>query len=219
MADGEPLLLEQVHLPDGAISRACSPATSSTARCTSCSPSATARRSRGSREALEPVALPAREARLLGVEPRSPALLVEGTGVRRVGGVPVEFARTYVRGDRTRYYVERVVVRSSRRPMTSSAAPWAPRPRRSADNLGSADGRRHRVRQEEPMRAHPSLRRIAVLALVAGACSGSTPTAAPASGGAAAPSEAASQAAGASDGASPRPTRRSRSAGRRPRPA
>jgi hypothetical protein len=27
-------------------------------------------------------------------------------------GLPVEFSRTYVRGDRTRYYVERVVVRA-----------------------------------------------------------------------------------------------------------
>ena len=52
------------------------------------------------------------------------------------------------------------------------------------------------------MRATRAFAAIAVLALVAGACSGSTPTAAPASGGAAAPSEAASQAAGASDGAS-----------------
>ena len=41
------------------------------------------------------------------------------------------------------------------------------------------------------MRATRAFAAIAVLALVAGACSGSTPTAAPASGGAAAPSEAA----------------------------
>ena len=69
------------------------------------------------------------------------------------------------------------------------------------------------------MRATRAFAAIAVLALVAGACGGSTPTAAPSSGGAAAPSEAASQAAGASDGASAPPTPRSRSAGRRPRPA
>ncbi len=53
------------------------------------------------------------------------------------------------------------------------------------------------------MRATRAFAAIAVLALVAGACSGSTPTAAPSSGASAvAPSEAASQAAGASDGAS-----------------
>jgi GntR family transcriptional regulator len=63
------------------------------------------------REALEPVLLPAREARLLGTRVRALALLVEGIAFTR-GDVPVEFGRTYVRGDRTRYYVERVHVRS-----------------------------------------------------------------------------------------------------------
>ena len=63
------------------------------------------------REALEPVLLRAREARLLNQPRRSPALLVEGTAFT-AAGLPVEFSRTYVRGDRTRYYVERVVVRS-----------------------------------------------------------------------------------------------------------
>ena len=63
------------------------------------------------REALEPVLLPAREARLLGVRPRSLGLLVEGTAFSH-DNTPVEFGRTYVRGDRARYYVDRVVVRS-----------------------------------------------------------------------------------------------------------
>jgi GntR family transcriptional regulator len=113
LADGEPLLLEQVHLPaeqfpgllasdlehnslydlltrryDTHITRA--------------------------RETLEPVLLRAREARLLGRPPRSPALLVEGIAFA-ASGIPVEFGRTYVRGDRTRYYVERVVVRAQPR--------------------------------------------------------------------------------------------------------
>ena len=66
------------------------------------------------REALEPVLLRAREARLLNQRPRSPALLVEGTAFT-AAGLPVEFSRTYVRGDRTRYYVERVVVRAGAR--------------------------------------------------------------------------------------------------------
>jgi GntR family transcriptional regulator len=63
------------------------------------------------REALEPVLLPAREAGLLGTKARGLALLVEGIAFTD-GDVPVEFGRTYVRGDRTRYYVERIHVRS-----------------------------------------------------------------------------------------------------------
>ena len=66
------------------------------------------------RESLEPIALPQREAQLLGVEPHRPALRIEGLAYDP-SGRPVEFARSYVRGDRTRYYVERVVVRSSPR--------------------------------------------------------------------------------------------------------
>jgi GntR family transcriptional regulator len=65
-------------------------------------------------EALEPVLLPAREARLLGVRPRSLGLLVEGTAFTH-DNTPVEFGRTYVRGDRARYYVDRVVLRSGAR--------------------------------------------------------------------------------------------------------
>ena len=63
------------------------------------------------RETLEPVLVPAREARLLELKPRSLALLVEGTAFA-IDGTPVEFGRTYVRGDLTRYFVERVVVRT-----------------------------------------------------------------------------------------------------------
>ena len=50
-------------------------------------------------------------------KPRSAALLVEGVA-STADGIPVELSRTYVRGDRTRYYIERVVVRRSacRRP-------------------------------------------------------------------------------------------------------
>jgi GntR family transcriptional regulator len=66
------------------------------------------------REALEPVLLRSREARLLNQAPRSPALLVEGVAFT-AAGIPVEFSRTYVRGDRTRYYVERTVARAGAR--------------------------------------------------------------------------------------------------------
>ncbi len=73
-------------------------------------------------ESLEPVLLPAREAKLLGVRPRSLGLLVEGTAFAH-DSTPVEFGRTYVRGDRTRYYVDRVVVRSgARRPRVPEPA-------------------------------------------------------------------------------------------------
>lgn len=110
LAGGEPLLLEMVHLPaerfpgllasdlehnslyDVLTERYGTPVVRA-------------------REALEPVLLPAREARLLGLEPRSLALLVEGIAFTG-DDTPVEFGRTYVRGDRTRYYVERVHVRS-----------------------------------------------------------------------------------------------------------
>ncbi len=111
LAGGEPLLLEEVHLPAERF------------------PGLLAVDLEGNslydlltfqyetpivraREALEPVLLPAREATLLGVRGRSLALLVEGIAFT-ADGTPVEFARTYVRGDRTRYYVERVVVRAT----------------------------------------------------------------------------------------------------------
>jgi GntR family transcriptional regulator len=138
LADGEPLLLEQVHLPaeqfpgllasdlehnslydllthryDTHISRA--------------------------RETLEPVLLRAREARLLARPPRSPALLVEGIAFAS-SGIPVEFGRTYVRGDRTRYYVERVVVRAQARLEESRPEPIGVR---------SVEVARRQAREEE----------------------------------------------------------------------
>jgi GntR family transcriptional regulator len=64
------------------------------------------------REAVEPIMLRAREARLLGLPGRSLALLVSGLALAEDGS-PVEVARSYVRGDRTRYYLERDVIRHS----------------------------------------------------------------------------------------------------------
>jgi GntR family transcriptional regulator len=64
------------------------------------------------RETIEPVVLHAREARLLELPPRSLALLVSGVAFAD-DGAPVEVARSYVRGDRTRYYLEREVNRDS----------------------------------------------------------------------------------------------------------
>jgi GntR family transcriptional regulator len=82
------------------------------------------------RESIEPVLLHAREARLLNQPRRTPALLIEGITFS-AEGQPVEFARSYVRGDRTRYYIERVVVRSSWQtdPDGSSRAPERARTR------------------------------------------------------------------------------------------
>lgn len=64
------------------------------------------------REAIEPVLLRAREARLLGRPIRAMALIVEGIAYAATGE-PVELARTYVRTDRTRYAIERSFMRDS----------------------------------------------------------------------------------------------------------
>jgi GntR family transcriptional regulator, N-acetylglucosamine utilization regulator len=126
LADGEPLLLEQVHLPadrfpgllatdlehnslyDLLTERYATPI----ARV---------------REALEPVLLRRRDAEVLKRPARSPALLVEGIAYS-TDGTPIEFGRTYVRGDRTRYYVERVVVRASWQSESSQASRTGPVP-------------------------------------------------------------------------------------------
>lgn len=109
MADGEPLLLEQVHLPAERFPGLLA----SDLELGSLYDLLTERygvRVARAREFMEPVVLRAREARLLGRKPGTPALLIEGIA-STAEGVPVELGRTYVRGDRTRYYVERVVVR------------------------------------------------------------------------------------------------------------
>jgi GntR family transcriptional regulator len=110
LADGEPLLLEQVHLPAERF-----PGLLATdLEHNSLYDLLTARygtRVVRAREAIEPVLLRAREARLLDQPPGRPALLVEGIAYDLEGN-PIELARSYVRGDRTRYYIERVVVRA-----------------------------------------------------------------------------------------------------------
>ena len=111
LANGTPLLLEMVHLPAERFPGLLA----SDLEHNSLYELLTTRYGtpvERAREALEPVHLPAREARLLGLPPRSLALLIEGVAYASDGS-PVEFGRTYVRGDHTRYYVERVVVRSA----------------------------------------------------------------------------------------------------------
>lgn len=132
VAGGEPLLLEQVHLPAERFPGLLA----SDLEHGSLYDLLTARygtRIVRAREALEPVLLHAREARLLGQRPRAPALLIEGTAFG-ADGAPVEFARSYVRGDRTRYFVERIVVRASwdADPATAEAGAAAPPHRRAS---------------------------------------------------------------------------------------
>jgi GntR family transcriptional regulator, N-acetylglucosamine utilization regulator len=110
-AGGEPLLLEQVHLPAERFPGLLA----SDLEHGSLYDLLTVRygtRIARARESLEPILLHTREAGLLSQPPRAPALLIEGIAYAATGE-PVEFARSYVRGDRTRYYIERVVVRSS----------------------------------------------------------------------------------------------------------
>jgi GntR family transcriptional regulator len=57
------------------------------------------------RETIEPVLPPAREAALLGQSRRKPALLLIGTAFTEEGA-PVEFSRTYVPGERSRFLIE-----------------------------------------------------------------------------------------------------------------
>ncbi len=63
------------------------------------------------RETVEPVMLRRREASLLELPTRSLALRIDGVAIASDGS-PVEVARSFVRGDRTRYYQERDVVRA-----------------------------------------------------------------------------------------------------------
>jgi GntR family transcriptional regulator len=123
IADGEPLVLEQVHLPAERFPGLLA----SDLEHNSLYDLLTERygtRVVRAREAIEPVLLRTREAQLLDQPPGRPALLVEGIAYA-ADGTPIEFARSFIRGDRTRYYVERLVVRSqpgaSDRPVAMAA--------------------------------------------------------------------------------------------------
>lgn len=116
LADGEPLLLEQVHLPAERLPGLLASDLERGSLYELLSDRYGIRVAR-TREALEPVRLRAREARLLGRRPGSLALLIEGIA-SAADDIPIEFGRTFVRGDRSRYYVERTVVRPNRRDET-----------------------------------------------------------------------------------------------------
>ena len=110
LAGGEPLLLEQVHLPAERFPGLLASDLEHNSLYDLLVERYGTRIVRA-REALEPVLLRTREAHLLDQAPGRPALLVEGVAYA-ADGRPIEFARSYVRGDRTRYFVERVVVRA-----------------------------------------------------------------------------------------------------------
>jgi GntR family transcriptional regulator len=121
LADGEPLLLEQVHLPAERFPGLLA----SDLEHESLYRILTERYAthiRRARETFEPILLHAREARLLGTHPRVPALLVEGIAYSEQD-VAVELSHTYVRGDRTRYSVERIVSADRPRHATATRRP------------------------------------------------------------------------------------------------
>lgn len=110
MADGEPLLLEQARLPADRFGGLLALDVERNSLYDLLADRFHTQVVRA-REAVEPVLLGAREARVLAVRPRTPALLVEGVAYA-ADDKPVEFARSYVRSDRTRYYLERMVTRT-----------------------------------------------------------------------------------------------------------
>jgi GntR family transcriptional regulator, N-acetylglucosamine utilization regulator len=124
VADGQPLLLEQVHLSSQrfpGLLGADLERESLYAVLKERYGAVVAR----TRETFEPVLLRKREAGLLSIKKRQPALQVEGVAYDK-DGAPVEFSRTFVRGDRTRYFVERNVNVSQRPPTWSISNSIAP---------------------------------------------------------------------------------------------
>jgi GntR family transcriptional regulator len=121
LAGGEPYLLEQVHLPaerfPGLLARDLEHASLYELMAIRYGTPVVR-----AREALEPVLLQTREAGLLAQRRGAAALLIEGIAYA-TDDTPVEFGRTFVRGDRSRYYVERNVERPMRsRPAEAMAS-------------------------------------------------------------------------------------------------
>jgi GntR family transcriptional regulator len=107
LAGGEPMLLEQVHLPGERLPGLLASDLESGSLYKLLEDRYGIYVVRA-RETFEPVLLQAREAELLKGKPRTPALVIEGVAFAADGSA-VEFSRTFVRGDKTRYYVERNV--------------------------------------------------------------------------------------------------------------
>jgi GntR family transcriptional regulator, N-acetylglucosamine utilization regulator len=110
ISSGEPLLLEGVHLSAQRFPGLLSADLERSSLYDLLSTRYGARVVRA-REWLEPVHAPSRIAKLLRQDRHRPALLVESIASDQ-NDIPIEFGRSYVRGDRSRYYIERVVVRS-----------------------------------------------------------------------------------------------------------
>jgi GntR family transcriptional regulator len=121
LAGGEPYLLEQVHLPaerfPGLLASDLEHASLYEILATRYGTPVVR-----AREALEPVLLRTREAGLLGQRRGAAALLIEGIAFT-ADDTAVEFGRTFVRGDRSRYYVEREVQRPVGSQPTEAFAP------------------------------------------------------------------------------------------------
>ncbi|HEY5521493.1 MAG TPA: GntR family transcriptional regulator [Candidatus Limnocylindrales bacterium] len=107
LAGGEPMLLEQVHLPGERLPGLLASDLESGSLYKLLEDRYGIYVVRA-RETFEPVLLQAREAELLKGKARTPALVIEGVAFAADGSA-VEFSRTFVRGDKTRYYVERNV--------------------------------------------------------------------------------------------------------------
>jgi len=110
LADGEPLLLEQVHLPAERFPGLLA-ADLEHASLYDLLADRYGTQVADAREWLTPILPPRRVADLLGQDRHRPVLLIEGIAVDS-RDVPVEYGRSYVRGDRSRYAIERSVVRS-----------------------------------------------------------------------------------------------------------
>lgn len=109
LADGEPLLLEQARLPKDRFPGLIDADLERESLYDLLTHRYATQIVRSS-ETVEPVRLRTREARLLGVPPRTLALMVEGTASTR-SGMSVEYTRSFIRADRTRYRIERMVHR------------------------------------------------------------------------------------------------------------
>ena len=110
LGNGEPLILEQARLPAARFPRLLAFDLERSSLYDLLAERYETRIVRA-RETVEPVALRQREAKLLELPPRALALQIEGVAYA-ADGSPVEVARSFVRGDRTRYYLERDVIRA-----------------------------------------------------------------------------------------------------------
>lgn len=109
LADDEPLLLEQARLPADRFPGLLDADLERESLYDRLAYHYSTRVLRSS-ETVEPVLLPTREARLLGIRPRTLALLVVGRASASSGDI-VEYTRSYVRTDRTQYRLDRMIHR------------------------------------------------------------------------------------------------------------